>query len=245
MKPTVVLTRAAEDSQRLAARLAAHGFSTCQKPLLEIQPLSAEALPAVPALGDRDVVIFVSVNAIHYGLPILREAGQSEAPLSMAVGRRTAAALYSAGLSATAPEREDSEGLLALPQLQVMTGRRVVIVKGQGGRELIADTLRERGAEVMELSCYRRHYLPLTAAAVATDIAPRVPVVWVASSAGMVEHLGAQLAQSGSPELKAQPLVVPSARVGLQAAQWGWSHVLTAADASDDAVMALLDRHYS
>lgn len=245
MKPTVVLTRAAEDSQRLAARLSAHGFSTCLKPLLEIQALPAEALPAIPVLGDRDIIIYVSVNAVQHGLPVLRQAECSGAALNMAVGRRTAAALFSAGVSATAPDREDSEGLLGLPQLQVMSGRRALIVKGVGGRELIADTLRERGAQVTELCCYQRHYLPLPPAEVASDVAPRVPVVWVASSAGMVEHLGAQLALSGSPELKAQPLVVPSARVGLQAAQWGWSHVLTATDASDDAVMALLDRQYS
>jgi uroporphyrinogen-III synthase len=104
----------------------------------------------------------VPTRFIH-GLESVLEAA-SERPISMAVERRTAATLRSSGVEPLVPAREDSEGLLALPQLQVVAQRRIVLVKGPGGRELIADTLRERGAEVIEFNCYRRQYIPVAAA---------------------------------------------------------------------------------
>ncbi|WP_296815495.1 uroporphyrinogen-III synthase [Thiobacillus sp.] len=54
------------------------------------------------------------------------------------------------------PDGQDSEAVLALPQLQAVAGRQVVIVRGVGGRALMADTLRARGADVHFMECYRR-----------------------------------------------------------------------------------------
>lgn len=245
MKPTVILTRPAADSMRLSRRLAAHKFRSWQQPVMEICPLEASERVALPSLEANDIVIYVSANAVLHGLEAVSAvAAAGQHPVSMAVGRRTAATLRSNGIEPVVPEREDSEGLLALPQLQVVQGRRVVLVKGVGGRELIAATLRERGAEVIEFDCYRRHYISLEREQIASQIAPLKPLVWVAGSGGVVEHLGRQLAQHGFPELQAQALLVPSVRVALMASQHGWSHVLTADDASDTAVVTLLDRTY-
>lgn len=243
MKPTIILTRPAADSTRLSRRLAAHKFRSWQQPVMEISPLETTKRPVLPSLEAKDIVIYVSANAVLHGLESV-SAAALQSPVSMAVGRRTAATLRSSGIHPVVPDREDSEGLLALPQLQVVQGRRVVLVKGVGGRELIASTLRERGAEVIEFSCYRRHYIPLERELIASHIAPLKPLVWLAGSGGVVEHLGRQLAQHGFRELQAQALLVPSVRVALMASQHGWSHVLTADDASDTAVVALLDRTY-
>jgi uroporphyrinogen-III synthase len=243
MRPTIILTRPAADSTRLSRRLAAHKFRTWQQPLLEICALDDSERIQLPALGARDIVIYVSANAVIHGLESVLEAA-SERPISMAVGRRTAATLRSSGVEPLVPAREDSEGLLALPQLQVVAQRRIVLVKGPGGRELIADTLRERGAEVIEFNCYRRQYIPLQRQLIASQIAPLKPLVWVAGSGGVVEHLGRQLAQNGFRELQAQALIVPSVRVALMASKHGWLHVLKADDASDTSVVSLLDRTY-
>lgn len=243
MRPTVILTRSDSDSARIRGRLAAAHFSPLVLPLLKIEPLPAASLPDLPPLNAQDAVIYISANAVKHGLPHIRAVATSR-PRAFAVGRRTSALLQTQGVMATSPLREDSEGLLALPELGDVSGSRVVIVKGVAGRTLIADTLRDRGAEVIEFSCYRRHYLPLDKSMLARDIAPKVPLVWVANSGGVVEHLGRELVAHGFGVLREEALLVPSVRVGLLASKQGWSRVLPAADASDTAALDLLTQTY-
>lgn len=244
MKPTVILTRGLEDSTRLANRLAAAHFNSIVQPLLDIRPLTPPELAAIPVLSPEDVAVFVSANAVRFGLPLLASSGLSGCTC-LAVGTRTASLLAEADLHPLVPQRQDSEGLLAMAPLEDIAGRTVLLVKGAAGRELLAESLSKRGAEVIEFSCYRRYYLPLSDADIRREIAPSAPLVWVAGSGEMVEHLADQIAHGPFPELQAQRLIVPSVRVALQASRCGWSDVLTAADASDEAVMAILQEHYT
>ena len=95
------------------------------------------------AARNAALLIFVSANAVRYAFPLLPE----QLPLDIdiaAVGSATARALSAVGLDPTlVPERMDSEGLLALPTLHDVTGRSVVILRGNGGRELLFETLRD------------------------------------------------------------------------------------------------------
>lgn len=113
-------------------------------------------------LGQGGIVVFVSRNAVDWFWRLLDADGTSLlAPMEVvAVGPATAAALESRydGDIVTPQSQADSEAMLALPSLQqaTVTGRMVTIVRGLGGRELLAETLRERGARVEYLEVYGR-----------------------------------------------------------------------------------------
>ena len=113
------------------------------------------------------MLVFVSTNAVQYAFPLLPD----QLPLDIgvaAIGQATANALDAVGLPATlVPERMDSEGLLALPELADLRGRHVIVLRGNGGRELLADTLVERGATLQQVEVYRRR-LPARAGAAMT-----------------------------------------------------------------------------
>lgn len=136
----------------MARAVRAAGGRPVLLPAIQIEPIDAAA-----PRGPADWVIFISPNAVEYGLARVRgllDAGAQAA----AVGPTTARALTAAGLSQPLRAREgfDSESLLALPVFRNAGGSRIVIVRGVGGRPLLIDTLRERGATVTVLEVYRR-----------------------------------------------------------------------------------------
>lgn len=154
----VLVTRPARQAAGLVAQLAALGARPLVFPAIVIlPPADTAALERVHTALDRyDIAVFVSANAVEYGVPA---AGRWPARLrAFAPGPGTAAALAAAGVhGATIPATTfDSEGLLALPALRDVRGKRVAIFRGDGGREVLGDTLRERGAHVDYVGCYRR-----------------------------------------------------------------------------------------
>lgn len=157
----IAITRPAAQAGRLAALIRAQGGSPALFPLLEISPLEnySDFEQAIAQLSGCDWAIFISANAVAFGVPRVLEHGVWPPGVRCAgIGPSTVAALAGFGIDqALVPEqRFDSEGLLALPEMQDMQGRRVMIFRGVGGRELIAETLRARGAEVVFAECYRR-----------------------------------------------------------------------------------------
>jgi uroporphyrinogen-III synthase len=139
-------------------------------PLLEISAIEAAALPLS---SPPDAIIFVSSHAAQFGVPELsrqRLIVNAAAPQEIyAVGRATANRLAALGLSRVKipVSGEDSEALLAEAIFSAPAGRNILIVKGAsegGGRQLLDDTLRQRGAFVHNLICYRRELKTLTSA---------------------------------------------------------------------------------
>jgi len=154
----IVVTRPARQAAGLVAQLAALGARPLVVPAIVILPPQDGATleRTHAALASYDIAIFVSANAAEYGAP---PKGQWPAHvLAFAPGPGTAGALVAVGVPDVAvPETTfDSEGLLALPALRDVRGKRVAIFRGDGGREALGDTLRERGAVVDYVSCYRR-----------------------------------------------------------------------------------------
>ena len=120
-------------------------------------PLNSSTVKAV--LAKAGLAIFISPNAVEYGIKVIDAAGGVPDSVKLAaIGQGTARKLAEYGLPPQVfpSERFDSEALLALPELRSVTGQRVVIFRGEGGREQLASTLRERGAVVEYLECYRR-----------------------------------------------------------------------------------------
>jgi len=236
----VLVTRAAHQAAGLCGLIEASGGRPIVFPCLEIgsprDPDSARDL-----LGQRwDLAVFISPNAVRHALDLLG-GDRLQARHIAAVGEATARALSDAGVPADLlPEqRFDSEGLLALPGLQRMQGRSVVIIRGEGGRPLLGDSLRARGAKVGYAEVYRR-LRP------ATDPAPllgrwddEVDIV-TATSAEVLDNLVAMLGEAGWPRLRSTPLVVISERMAERANGLGFRQVLLASGADDASLLRSL-----
>lgn len=219
----VLVTRPAEQAAELAERLRELGAEPLLFPALAIlPPRDPETLRArLAEVASFDLALFVSPAAVRWALaalPPTRGLRELAAGLA-AVGKGSAEALHAAGhASVLAPASGfDSEHLLALPELADVAGRRILIFRGEGGRELIAETLRARGATVDYAECYRRG-CPRDAdpaPALAALNGGRVRAV-TAFSGETLDHL-LKLLAPGAAALRALPLFVPHARIAAHA----------------------------
>ncbi len=237
-----MVTRPAKQAASLCHLIEGAGAQVRRFPLLEIADVEDNAaLDSVLArLGRYHLAIFISANAVERGLARLaQQGGWPPGPALAAVGRRTAEALARHGLGPVmVPTQYDSEGLLALPDLQSLNGRSVVIFRGEGGREQLAEQLRARGARVDYAEVYRR-VCPAPSASTLSAVAAGVDVIIVSSNQAL-DNLHALL---DSEKLRATPLVVASARNREHARELGFSAAVSvAADATDEAMLAALYR---
>lgn len=164
----ILNTRPAHQAAELTAALRGAGFAVTELPLLDIvvRELSAHEQRLLMEMDRYDGVFFISANAARFGL----DAAVSYWPQwpwrlqTYAVGHATAELLAAAGLDVAIPaDRADSEGLLQLPALQEITGKRFLLMRGVGGRELLRRSLEARGARVDVLELYRRELPPAAA----------------------------------------------------------------------------------
>jgi len=222
------------------------GYEVFRQPLLEVTAISE--LPAAQRAYLLDLdnyrhVIFISTNAVAFGMACV-QAVWPQLPAGIewyAVGASTAAALDEFGIDAATPGAEmTSEGLLALPGLQDVRGERVLIVKGEGGRETLREALEHRGARVDELACYRRCPPAVPAGELARNLARwGIEVVLVTSGEGLA-NLQLLLTPAETSKLKHMALIVPSERVARLAQAAGFDRVFTARNASDTAMLHAL-----
>ena len=241
---TIVVTRPLAQAAPLADAIAVAGGIQLIFPLLEISPASdpQPLAEAVSRLADYGLAIFISPNAVDYALPAILAHGPWPAGLlPAAVGQGTVKALLAHGINGcVAPtERFDSETLLSLPELatEKVLGKRVAIFRGDGGRELLAETLRQRGAAVDCITCYRRSgpangALPLLNAWRTGQLA----ALTVSSSEGL-RYLVDLLDAEGRAFLQKTPLFVPHARIAENARALGLSNILLTA-AADTGILA-------
>lgn len=240
---SVLVTRPAHQSEGLCDLIqAAHGRPV-RFPAIEILGPADKtaARTELQAARHADLLIFISANAVQYAFPMLPE----QLPLDIdiaAVGGATARSLDDCGLPPTlVPERMDSEGLLALPALQSVQGRSIYILRGNGGRELLADTLRERGAEVHQVEVYRRT-LPQRQAA-ATNLVrgwQQLVQVVIATSNAILDNLYTLLGDEGAGLLNSTPLIVVSQRMAEHAIALGCGNVHVASSAQDADLLTAL-----
>jgi uroporphyrinogen-III synthase len=244
----LLLTRPAQESAALAATLAAQGIHSSSLPLLAIEALaeSAEQRATLLELDRYCAVIVVSKPAARLGLDLLERYWPQ--PLAeqpwFAVGAATAEILREHGLNVHCPERgDDSEALLELPQLQQVLAAtctpRVLILRGEGGRELLAERLRGQGVQVDYLPLYRRllpHYPP--AALIECLTAERLNGLVVSSGQGFA-HLR-ELAGADWPHVARLTLFVPSPRVAEMARAAGAQFVVDCRGANAAALLAAL-----
>lgn len=239
----ILITRPLAQARPLAAAIEAAGGLARVFPLLQIEPIGESVArdEAIGALHEAAFAAFVSPNAVAASVPSILERGPWPAGTqAIAVGAGTAKALAALGVGPViVPEsRFDSEALLELPALAAaqVDGRRVLIFRGDGGRELLADELRARGARVDCISCYRR--LP------PADFAPLA--AWLdagaldalsVTSSEALRHLEAGLDRSRRARLHALPFFTSHARIAANAEAAGFRVIVETA-AGDEALVA-------
>jgi uroporphyrinogen-III synthase len=240
----VVVTRPGGQTAHMATLIRAAGGDPVLFPALEI--LDAEDLQPVLALIDRldafDLAIFVSANAVDKALELVHARRAWPAGLRVAtVGRGSERELQRHGFAAViAPRaRFDSEALLGLPELKDVQGRRVVIFRGEGGRELLGDTLSARGAAVEYAECYRRgrpHADPAPLLALAAR--HELDAFTVTSSEGLA-NLYELLGDSGRQWFRQTPLFAPHQRIAAAARALGVETVVLTGPGDEGLVAGL------
>ncbi|MEM6545013.1 MAG: uroporphyrinogen-III synthase [Pseudomonadota bacterium] len=219
------------------------GFDVLRLPMLQVQavePLTPVSKQSIYDLDLFEHLIFVSANAVHFGLECFADVWPQHPSRQTfwAVGEATAQALAKNGFSAIRPETDmSSEGLLALPGLQRVNGQRILIVKGEGGRGLLATTLEGRGARVSELHAYRRSPMLHDAQNWINRLGQEAPTLLLLSSGEGVELLSRLLQPREHTNLADLPVVAPSPRVARLATDLGWRQVKTVANAADACML--------
>lgn len=241
----ILVTRPAAQAGVLAERIVARGGVPVLFPLLEILP-GDDPVPleqAVSRLDEYALAVFISPNAVEFSVPAILAKRPWPSGLSVAaIGQGTAARLAALGIAdAQLPSvRFDSEALLALPSFQkpAVAGKRVLLVRGNGGRELLADTLRERGAMVDAVPCYRRQ-APLDGSLLLSLLRNnRLQALTISSSEGL-RNLLALLDTDGCKRLQRLPVFVPHPRIAELANELGLQTVVLTAPADAGIVEAL------
>jgi uroporphyrinogen-III synthase len=253
MPGPVVITRPLAQAQPLAARVAALGLPVEILPLLEIAPLPDSApLQAVLArLAQFDLVAFVSPNAIDAAFKHIPAWPAGVAVAVVGEGSRLALAAHGV-TDATArihmpadSAHSDTEHLLAAMDLQALNGARVLIVRGESGRELMGDAFRAAGADVTVVAAYRRQ-APVLTAALAQRLQALLagPATWLVTSSealrgllGLVRQLPGGVALVA--KLQQQELIVPHARIAETATALGF-HSITQTGSGDERLLAAL-----
>ncbi len=244
---SVLVTRPRHQADGLIDAVQRLGGTARVFPTLAIVPvaLSAAMIGDVQSLHAGDWAIFISPNAVDAGMGLLAQAGGLPSGVGVAaVGRATARSLHENGIARVLVPQQgaDSEALLALAPLHDLTGRRVLIVRGEGGRELLGRTLVERGADLRYAEVYRR-VMPEDAdrsQLLAWLAAGAVDLLTATSPAGL-ENLVRLAGAEGGAALSRLPLVVVSERMLQQAERLGFrGSVQVAEGAGDDAITKAL-----
>lgn len=158
----VAVTRPVDQAASICQAIEQHGGKALLFPLIAISPLQdySEFDQAIATLAHADWAIFISTNAVDNALPrIINKLGHVPENLKFAaIGHQTAKALDVYGIHKvlTPQARFDSETLLALAEMQDVANKTIIIFRGIGGRDVLADTLKARGARVTFAECYRR-----------------------------------------------------------------------------------------
>jgi len=234
----IVTTRPADQAHGLEQALQSLGAKVINFPVIGI--VAADPAPLQDLLLNQyAMAFFVSPNAVAHSLTIRPQQEWPGHIRVAGVGPATCQALESQGFANVIhpATRFDSEGVLALPEFsrEAVTGRKILIMRGNGGRELIAETLRERGAEVTLLSCYRRiratlDPLPLIRRFHAGELSALV----FSASQGVTFFLEI-MGDSGIGMLRQLPVFAPHPRI-CEALRLAGAHTPTLTPASDKGI---------
>jgi uroporphyrinogen-III synthase len=251
-KAPVIITRPLAQAQPLAQRVAASGREAVVFPLLDILPLADQSrLQAV--LGDVEsyaMVAFVSPNAIDAAFSVRKDWPAQVTLAVMGEGSKSALAHHGVTpanariVHPIDPQRTDSQTLLEVLDIDTLRGRKVLIVRGETGRELLADALRDKGVQVEQVAAYRR-------AAPVLDPAGQEQLLrllecsgdWIITSSEALRILLQMVTEAagdaGVAKMQQQHIIVPHVRIAESAQKLGFGHI-TQTGSGDEPLLAAL-----
>ena len=237
---TVLVTRPQGLGEDLVQAIETRGGEAILMPSISIQPVQPDTseLAELSTLPAGGLVIFASRNAVAWGARYLPQPR----PRIAAIGPSTASALAELGLKPDVrPTGFTSEDLLAQPELENLAGVRVFIIRGQGGREALAEGLKERGARVRYLDVYRRCQATLDPdrrQIILDRWAGGEIHVFTATSGDIFRNLCGMFGREGEALIRRTPLVTVSKRVLQIAEDWGHAADRILAAGPDDQSLA-------
>lgn len=253
---TVLITRPSSQAATMGRAIESAGAKFVSLPLIAINPLGDDQTiqdlkEKVLQLDNYQALIFVSNNAVNFGGEVINNYWP-QFPVGIdviAVGPTTAAgASERFGCEVIQPSSGmTSEDILRLSQLSDVNEKKIGIVRGQGGRELLADTLRERGAVVDYLEAYSRTPVNYTSTEFCQNLRDAGVNVLTVSSGESLDRLTHLLAdnadnkESGIGMMQELSLLTPSERVGRQAREAGYQRVHIADGADPISFLRALD----
>jgi len=237
----VLVTRPEHQAENLSRLIEQRGGIAVRFPTLEIVSRDDDRIKSTLAnLDGFRWVVFISANAVNFAL----KANSGKIPRTKsvrfaAVGQATAQAMKMAGLPVDlVPEYGyNSEALLEMPQLQQVEGQNCLIVRGEGGREQLATTLRSRGAEVDYLEVYKRIIPRMDSSPVVELLAQHRLDVITVTSAEALQNLSLMLGEKNNKLLSLIPLVVVSDRIRCLAADMGFNRITVTDSPIDTAIL--------
>ena len=242
----IVVTRPERQAGALAELIRQAGGMPIVFPVLEILDVDdpGPLIALIGRLAEFDLAIFISPNAVQEAMSLIAAHGGFPPGLRAAtVGKRSAAELRRLGIvDVMAPsERFDSEALLDLPGMHAVAGKRVVIFRGDGGRDVLGNTLVARGATVEYAECYRRAKpdadpTPLFARWARDELSAFV----ITSSEGM-RYLFEMVGPTGRAWLEQTPLFVPHARIAATARALGATRVVLTGPNDEGVLEGMID----
>lgn len=248
---TVVVTRPSATAAPLKRRIAKNGGVVLSLPAIALRSIVdvPAARKALKTARDADIVIFTSPSAVSYAFRLAPKLRFTRATRVFTVGAASARALKRHGVREVLhpTERQDSEGLLELPELQRVRRRRIVLIGAPGGRGVLAPALRARGARITEIFVYRRVAPSLDRRHVAALEGAQAPLVTLLSSLEALHHLREHLPLRLFARLADGELIASSPRIAAaaRASLFANVHVAVSAEAAAllDAACAALGRH--
>ena len=239
----VLVTRPAHQAENLCRLIEGRGGVAIRFPTLAIAAFTdTQAIQnRLAQLYSYQWLVFISANAVtmHSYYSDGDKIEKFKSIRIAAIGKATAQALALAGLPVDlVPDAGyNSEALLAMPQMQQMQGLRCLIVRGEGGREALATTLRNRGATVDYLDVYRRIIPNSDSSQPTLLLAQDKLTVITATSGAALQNLLIMLEEKHHPRLFATPLVVVSDRIRQIAADQGFKRIAVTNSPSDAAIL--------
>ena len=242
----VLVTRPDERGKQLVDLLNQSGMTALYLPLFSFQcGAELEQLPSkLNQLKVGDYVFFVSRSAVDFSVKILKKSGFQwrEDLRYITVGQNTAQ--YFSCQSERAIHypisQENSEGLLALPQMQTLSGRRILILRGNGGRNYFAEQATSRGAIVETLECYRRKPINYNQEE-QIDICKRSGTdTLVVTSLEILRGLIELIPKHEQEWLKSCRLVTVSERIADAAKNYGWQTIILSPKADNQSLLNTL-----
>lgn len=238
----VLVTRPGQQGRELCHQLSQAGISSYHQPVIEILP--TEQLNGLEgALSQFDIIIAVSQHAVVATDTYLQKSGHKwpNTPLYLGVGQKTAQVLSKAShQKVDYPQVSDSEHLLQLTSLQSVANKKVLILRGNGGRELIFDILKRRGANVEYRQVYKRENLAFRSELL-VPIWQNEPIKQlVITSSEQLRYFVSQLDSNQLNWVLTLHLYVPSERIAQQAREVGFQAVTNTSSASNTVLLAAL-----